>query len=77
MSAQKLGVGLLFNPVLTEFVQTAQDSFDYLDEVWVASRHVADAIRPDASLPVEVIRLPVTPRAPDSTPAAMASIAAG
>ena len=33
MSSQKLGVGLLFNPVLTEFVQTAQDSFDYLEVI--------------------------------------------
>jgi uncharacterized protein len=31
VSAQKLGVGLLFNPVLTDFVETCQDSFDYLE----------------------------------------------
>jgi uncharacterized protein len=30
---QKLGVGLLFNPVLTEFVDTCRDSFDYLEVI--------------------------------------------
>ena len=31
MAAHKLGVGLLYNPVLTEFVETSQDAFDYLE----------------------------------------------
>ena len=39
-------------------------SFDYVDEVWVASEHVADALRPLTSRPVHTIRLPVLPEAP-------------
>lgn len=40
-------------------------SFDHLDEVWVASDYIARALRPLAPIPVETVRLPVTPGDPD------------
>jgi glycosyltransferase involved in cell wall biosynthesis len=36
-------------------------SFDALDEVWVATEHVAGALRPIAPVPVRVLRLPIVP----------------
>ncbi len=36
-------------------------SFDDLDEVWVASEFVAEALRPLTAKPVRTIRVPVTP----------------
>lgn len=35
-------------------------SFDLLDEVWVASQHVADALTPVSSVPVTKVTLPVS-----------------
>ncbi len=35
-------------------------SFDLLDEVWVATQHVADAIEPVSPIPVVKVRIPVT-----------------
>lgn len=39
-------------------------SFDHLDEVWVASEFIAEALRPVAPIPVKTIRVPVTPVPP-------------
>jgi glycosyltransferase involved in cell wall biosynthesis/SAM-dependent methyltransferase len=39
-------------------------SFDHLDEVWVASEFIADALRQVAPIPVKTIRVPVTPLPP-------------
>lgn len=39
-------------------------SADLLDEIWVASEHVADAIRPVVSRPVHICPLPVRPLRP-------------
>ncbi len=42
------------------------DSFKYLDEVWVASEFVAEALRPVAPVPVSTVRIPVTPAEPSA-----------
>jgi glycosyltransferase involved in cell wall biosynthesis/SAM-dependent methyltransferase len=47
-----------------QFPERWRGSFDYLDEVWVATEHVAEAIRPLATVPVKTVRIPVTPKAP-------------
>jgi glycosyltransferase involved in cell wall biosynthesis/SAM-dependent methyltransferase len=62
--ADRYSVGMWFWEV-GRLPERSRGSFGHLDEVWVASRYVADAIRPDASVPVETIRLPVTPHSPD------------
>jgi len=36
-------------------------SFDDVDEVWVATRHIAEALRPLTDKPVRTVRVPVTP----------------
>lgn len=55
--------GLWFWEV-TSFPEQWQPSFDHLDEVWVASEHVADALRPLSTVPVRTVRVPVTPDQP-------------
>jgi glycosyltransferase involved in cell wall biosynthesis/SAM-dependent methyltransferase len=47
-----------------EFPERWSGSFEHVDEVWVASEHVAEAIRPRASVPVKTVRIPVTPEGP-------------
>ena len=59
-------VGIWFWEI-EHFPEQWRDSFEHLDEVWVASRHIADALRPHASVPVETIRLPVKPVPPDAS----------
>jgi glycosyltransferase involved in cell wall biosynthesis len=39
-------------------------AFDYLDEVWVASRFVAEALEPAAPIPVHRVELPLSPVPP-------------
>jgi glycosyltransferase involved in cell wall biosynthesis/SAM-dependent methyltransferase len=39
-------------------------SFDHLDEVWVATEFIAEALRPVSPIPVKTLRVPVTPRPP-------------
>jgi glycosyltransferase involved in cell wall biosynthesis/SAM-dependent methyltransferase len=55
--------GLWFWEV-ARFPERWSGAFDHVDEVWVASEHVAEAIRPLASVPVTTVRIPVTPMAP-------------
>ena len=43
------------------FPERWDSSFDYLDEVWVASDHVAEAVRARSPIPVTKITLPVVP----------------
>ena len=52
--------GLWFWEV-SQFPQMWMRSFDDLDEVWVASEFVAEALRPLTAKPVRTIRVPVTP----------------
>jgi glycosyltransferase involved in cell wall biosynthesis len=56
--------GLWFWEV-SHFPEQWRKSFDYVDEVWVASEHVAESLRPLSPKPVHTIRMPVTPEAPD------------
>ena len=47
-----------------QFPERWLGSFDHVDEVWVASEHVAAALRPQAPVPVNTVRIPVTPTPP-------------
>jgi len=44
-----------------EFPAGWETAFEYVDEVWVASRHIYDAIAPAAPVPVVQVGLPVAP----------------
>lgn len=55
--------GLWFWEIST-FPEQWLASFDALDEVWVASEFIADALRPVAPVPVRTMRVPVTPAEP-------------
>lgn len=55
--------GLWFWEVST-FPDLWRGSFKHLDEVWVATDHIAEALRPISPVPVETMRLPVTPTTP-------------
>jgi glycosyltransferase involved in cell wall biosynthesis/SAM-dependent methyltransferase len=50
-------IGMWFWEVET-FPRRWHDSFDHLDEVWVASQHIADALSPVSPVPVVKTRLP-------------------
>jgi glycosyltransferase involved in cell wall biosynthesis/SAM-dependent methyltransferase len=56
-------VGLWFWEI-SDFPDHWLPSFDYVDEVWVASEHVADALRDLTETAVQTIRLPVLPAPP-------------
>jgi glycosyltransferase involved in cell wall biosynthesis len=51
---------------ISHFPEQWRASFDYVDEVWVASEHVARALRPQASVPVQTIRMPIVPAPPEA-----------
>lgn len=53
------------------------DSFKYLDEVWVASEFVAEALRPVAPVPVSTVRIPVTPAEPSAAARRAAALPEG
>lgn len=55
--------GLWFWEV-TEFPEQWFGAFHDLDEVWVASGHIATALRPVSPIPVETVRMPITPAPP-------------
>jgi len=57
-------IGMWFWEVAGPFPDRLRPSFDHLDEVWAASRHVADAIAPASPIPVHRVRLPVEPTPP-------------
>lgn len=59
----RLSAGVWFWEV-SHFPEEQRHAFDYVDEVWVATRHVADALRPLTSKPVRTIRLPIVPGTP-------------
>jgi glycosyltransferase involved in cell wall biosynthesis/2-polyprenyl-3-methyl-5-hydroxy-6-metoxy-1,4-benzoquinol methylase len=52
--------GLWFWEV-SKFPEMWMRSFDDLDEVWVASKFIADALRPLTAKPVRTIRVPIIP----------------
>jgi glycosyltransferase involved in cell wall biosynthesis/SAM-dependent methyltransferase len=47
-----------------EFPRQWLGSFEHLDEVWVATEFIADALRPVSPIPVKTLRVPVTPLPP-------------
>ncbi len=49
---------------VSEFPRQWLGSFDHLDEVWVATEFIADALRPVSPIPVKTLRVPVTPVPP-------------
>lgn len=55
--------GLWFWEV-SHFPEEQRHAFDNVDEVWVASEHVAEALRPLTSKPVSTIRMPIVPGEP-------------
>ena len=52
--------GLWFWEV-SEFPDYWRKSFDEVDEVWVATEHIADALRSLTTKPVRTVRVPLTP----------------
>ncbi len=56
--------GLWFWEV-SHFPEHWHHAFDYVDEVWVASEHVAEALRPHSPTPVHTIRTPIVPGTPN------------
>jgi glycosyltransferase involved in cell wall biosynthesis/2-polyprenyl-3-methyl-5-hydroxy-6-metoxy-1,4-benzoquinol methylase len=56
--------GLWFWEV-SHFPEQWHPAFDYVNEVWVASEHIADTLRPLSSTPVHTIRIPVVPGPPE------------
>jgi glycosyltransferase involved in cell wall biosynthesis/SAM-dependent methyltransferase len=49
---------------ISEFPEQWLGSFQALDEVWVATEFIAEALRPVAPIPVKTMRVPVTPLPP-------------
>lgn len=45
---------------VSEFPERFRGSFDHLDEIWVATQHIADAISRVSSVPVVKVTLPVS-----------------
>ena len=61
--ADRRSVGLWFWEVST-FPAYWSRSFDALDEVWVATEHVAASLRPVSPVPVRTVRMPIVPSPP-------------
>ena len=51
---------------ISHFPAEQRHAFDHVDEVWVATQHVADALRPLSSKPVRTVRMPIVPGEPGS-----------
>jgi len=49
---------------ISHFPPEQRHAFDNVDEVWVATQHVAEALRPLSPKPVRTIRLPILPGEP-------------
>ncbi len=61
--AERYTAGLWFWEVST-FPDVWDEAFGHLDEVWVASEHVGEAMRTRSPIPVTKILLPLEPEAP-------------
>lgn len=59
-AAYRYTIGIWFWEVST-FPERWVSSFDYLDEVWVATQHIADALEPVAPIPVTKVTVPIRP----------------
>jgi len=60
---ERRSAGLWFWEI-SHFPEEQRHAFDNVDEVWVATRHVADALRPLSPKPVRTIRMPIVPGEP-------------
>ncbi|HET9676293.1 MAG TPA: methyltransferase domain-containing protein, partial [Solirubrobacterales bacterium] len=49
---------------ISHFPESMRHAFDNVDEVWAATEHVAEALRPHSSKPVKTIRMPIVPGRP-------------
>ena len=58
--AERYSIGLWFWEV-SRFPERWHESFSLLEELWAPTAHVADALRPLSSIPVNVVRIPVVP----------------
>ncbi|MGH3263437.1 MAG: hypothetical protein ACRDNS_15750, partial [Trebonia sp.] len=58
--AGRYSIGLWFWEV-SRFPERWRESFSLLEEVWAPTEHIAQALRPLATVPVHVVRLPVAP----------------
>ncbi len=61
---RRRSAGLWFWEV-SHFPEQFHPAFDHVNEVWVASEHVAETLRPLTSTPIHTIRVPVVPAAPE------------
>lgn len=61
--ADRLTAGLWFWEV-PRFPERWHGSFRLVDEVWVASDYIAEALRPISPVPVQTVRLPIAPPQP-------------
>ncbi len=71
--ANRYSIGLWFWEVSSAPPEGWKRSFELLDEVWVPTRHVADAVAPTSPIPVVQVTLPV--ELPVTDPVERASLA--
>ncbi len=71
--ANRYSIGLWFWEVSAPPSEGWQRSFDLLDEVWVPTRHVAEAVSPTSPIPVVQVTLPV--ELPGTDPVQRATLA--
>jgi glycosyltransferase involved in cell wall biosynthesis/SAM-dependent methyltransferase len=57
--ADRYSIGLWFWEVTAPPPDGWRDAFEYLDEVWVPTRHVAEAVSPIAPVPVIQVAIPI------------------
>ena len=59
--ASRPTIGYWWWEVVGSFPQSWQPAFEVVDEVWVGSSHVRDAVEPDSPVPVTLVPIPVLP----------------
>jgi glycosyltransferase involved in cell wall biosynthesis len=57
--AGRLSVGYWWWEIIDAFPEAWRPAFELVDEVWVGSRHVRDAIEPASPVPVRLVPIPV------------------
>lgn len=61
---RRRSAGLWFWEV-SHFPEDWRPAFDHVNEVWVATEHVAETLRPLTTTPVRTVRVPIVPSPPD------------